>query len=82
MVVTTLLDPAAFPAEELASLYRRRWHGELDIRSLKVAMRMDVLRCKTPAMVRKEFWAHLLAYDLVRGRWPRRRCARASPLAS
>lgn len=66
-VVTTLLDPAAFPAEELASLYRRRWHGELDIRSLKVAMRMDVLRCKTPTMVRKEFWAHLLAYDLVRG---------------
>jgi hypothetical protein len=39
----------------------------LDIRSLKVAMRMDVLRCKTVAMVRKEFWAHLLAYDLVRG---------------
>ena len=67
VVVTTLLDPAAFPAEELGSLYRRRWHGELDIRSLKVAMRMDVLRCKTPAMIRKEFWAHLLAYDLVRG---------------
>ena len=67
VVVTTLLDPAAFPAGELASLYRRRWHGELDIRSLKVAMRMDVLRCKTPAMVRKEFWAHLLAYDLIRG---------------
>ena len=67
VVVTTLLDPAAFPAGELASLYRQRWHAELDIRSLKVAMRMDVLRCRTPAMVRKEFWAHLLAYDLVRG---------------
>jgi Transposase DDE domain len=67
VVVTTLLDPAAFPAGELASLYRRRWHAESDIRSLKVAMRMDVLRCQTPAMVRKEFWAHLLAYDLVRG---------------
>jgi hypothetical protein len=67
VVVTTLLDPAAFPAVELASLYRQRWHAELDIRSLKIAMRMDVLRCKTPAMVRKEFWAHLLAYDLVRG---------------
>jgi hypothetical protein len=67
VVVATLLDPAAFPAEELASLYRRRWHGELDIRSLKVTMRMDMLRCKTPTMVRKEFWAHLLAYDLVRG---------------
>jgi hypothetical protein len=65
--VTTLLDPAAFPGGELASLYRRRWHAELDIRSLKVAMRMDVLRCQSPAMVRKEFWAHLLAYDLIRG---------------
>ena len=30
-------------------------------------MRMDVLRCKTPAMVRKEVWAHLLAYNLIRG---------------
>jgi hypothetical protein len=34
---------------------------------LKQTLKMDVLRCKTPAMVRKEFWAHLLAYDLVRG---------------
>jgi Transposase DDE domain len=67
VVVTTLLDPAAFPAGELAALYRQRWHAELDIRSLKMAMRMDVLRCQSPAMVRKEFWAHLLAYDLVRG---------------
>jgi hypothetical protein len=78
VVVTTLLDPAAFPAGELASLYRQRWHAELDIRSLKVAMRMDVLRCQSPAMVRKEFWAHLLAYDLVRGAMAeaaRRHCA-------
>jgi hypothetical protein len=66
-VVTSLLDPAAFPAGELASLYRQRWHCELDLRSIKSLMRMDVLRCKAPAMVRKEFWAHLLAYDLVRG---------------
>ena len=55
VVVTTLLDPAAFPAGELAGLYRQRWHAELDIRSLKVAMRMEVLRCHMPAMVRKEF---------------------------
>jgi hypothetical protein len=67
VVVTSLLDPAAFPAGELASLYRQRWHCELDLRSIKSLMKMDVLRCKTPAMVRKEFWAHLLAYDLVRG---------------
>ena len=67
VVVTSLLDPAAFPAAELASLYRQRWHCELDLRSIKSLMRMDVLRCKTPAMVRKEFWAHLLAANLVRG---------------
>ena len=67
VVVTSLLDPAAFPAGELAALYRQRWHAELDMRSIKQTMRMDVLRCKTPAMVRKEFWAHLLAYNLIRG---------------
>src|SRR5689334_21966651 len=37
------------------------------MRSIKQVMKMDVLRCKTPEMVRKEFRAHLLAYDLVRG---------------
>ena len=48
VVVTTLLDPEAFPRRELAGLYRARWHAELDIRSLKQTMKMDVLRCKTP----------------------------------
>ena len=67
VVVTTLLDPEKFPAHELAGLYRRRWHGELDIRSLKTAMGMEVLRCKTPAMVRKEIWGHFLVYNLIRG---------------
>ena len=67
VVVTSLLDPEAFPREELAGLYRARWHAELDIRSIKQTMKMDVLRCKTPEMVRKEFWAHLLAYNLIRG---------------
>ncbi len=67
VVVTSLLEPASFPAGEPASLYRQKLHGELDISYLKSTMRMDVLRCKTPAMVRKESWTHLLAYDLVRG---------------
>ena len=40
-----------------------RWHAELDLRSIKQVMQMDVLRCKTPAMVRKEIWMHLLAYN-------------------
>jgi hypothetical protein len=42
-----------------------RWHAELDLRSLKVTLGMDVLRCKSPEMVRKEVWAHLLVYNLT-----------------
>jgi hypothetical protein len=67
VVVTALLDPEAFPRGELAGLYRARWYAELDLRSLKQSMGMDVLRCKSPGLVRKEFWAHLLAADLIRG---------------
>jgi Transposase DDE domain len=67
VVVTTLLDPEAFPRQELAGLYRERWHAELDIRSIKQTLKMDVLRCKTPAMVRKEVWGHFLVYNLIRG---------------
>jgi hypothetical protein len=66
VVVTTLLDAQAYAAEELAALYRARWHAELDLRSLKITLGMDILRCKTPEMVRKEVWAHLLAYNLIR----------------
>jgi hypothetical protein len=66
IVVTTLLDPQLYPAADIAALYRARWHAELDLRSLKVALRMDILRGKTPATVRKEIWAHLLAYNLIR----------------
>jgi hypothetical protein len=67
VVVTTLIDAKEYPRGELAGLYRARWHAELDIRSIKQTMRMDVLRCKTPELVRKEIWAHLLMYNLIRG---------------
>src|SRR5205823_14328192 len=67
VVVTTLLDAQAYTASDLAELYRMRWHAELDLRSLKTTLGMDVLRCKSPEMVRKEVWAHLLAYNLIRG---------------
>ncbi len=66
VLVTTLLDPAAYPKDEVVGLYLRRWQIELDLRSIKVEMQMDVLRCKTPEMVEKEVWAHLLAYNAVR----------------
>lgn len=67
VVVTTLLDAAEMPAEDVALLYRMRWYAELDLRALKQTMQMDILRCQSPEMVRKEVWAHLLAYNLLRG---------------
>lgn len=65
-LATTLLDADVYPVEDLADLYFRRWDIELDFRYLKTRMQMDVLRGQTPAMVRKEIYTHLLAYNLVR----------------
>jgi len=65
VLVTTILDPGVAPAE-LDWLYQQRWHVELDLRSIKIAIGMDILRCKTPEMIRKEVAVHLLAYTLVR----------------
>jgi hypothetical protein len=64
-VVTTILD-ASIDGGQLGDLYERRWNGEIDIRSIKSVMQMEFLRCKTPEMVHKEVWAHLLAYNLLR----------------
>jgi hypothetical protein len=66
VVVTTLTDASAYPAVEIAELYRRRWQAELNLRSLKVVLQMDHLRCKTPQRVRNEFYMHLAAYNLIR----------------
>ena len=66
LVVATTLTDGAVTAAEIADLYRRRWHVELDLRSVKGTLGMDVLRCLSPGMVRKEVWAHLLAYNLLR----------------
>jgi hypothetical protein len=67
VIVTTLLDATKYPASALGDLFRQRWHAELDIRSLKTTMEMEMLRTKTPDMVRKEIGMHLLAYNLIRG---------------
>ncbi len=66
VVVTTLLDANAFTKDDLAEIYFRRWNVELDLRSLKSVMQMEMLRCKTPELVRKEIWTHILAYNLIR----------------
>jgi hypothetical protein len=65
IVATTLLD-AEITKTDIAQLYRARWNAELDLRSLKITMQMDMLRCKSPELVRKEIWTHILAYNLIR----------------
>lgn len=65
-LVTTLLDPQLYPAEQLALLYARRWQIELWFRDLKTSMGMDVLRCQSPKMVHKELEMFFIAYNLVR----------------
>ena len=66
VVVSTLTDAATYTKNDIAELYRYRWLAELDIRAIKVTLGMDILRCKTPEMVRKEIWTCLLAYNLIR----------------
>jgi len=66
VVVTTLLDPLRYPAEEIALLYRDRWTVELRLRDIKITLQMDVLRGKSPDIVRKEIYMHLLVYNLIR----------------
>ncbi len=64
--VTTLLDAKAYPKAALANLYQQRWHIELDFRSIKTHMGMEMLRCQSAAMVDKEVAVNLLAYNLIR----------------
>jgi len=65
-VVTTLLDEKRYPTQAFIELYRRRWRVELYLRDLKITMGIDVLRSKTPEMIRRELAMHLIAYNLVR----------------
>ena len=64
--VTTLLDAKVTPKKELADLYQQRWKVELDFRTIKTHMGMEMLRCQTAPMVNKEVVVHLLAYNLIR----------------
>lgn len=65
-IITTLTDPKVYSREDLAELYGFRWNVELDIRQIKQTLHLDHVRCKTPAMVRRELWVTLLAYNLIR----------------
>ena len=66
VLVTTLVDAAAFPEEGIAELYRWRWQAELALRSLKQTLGMDQLRGTAPGLVERELWMYVLAYNLVR----------------
>jgi hypothetical protein len=65
-LVTTLLDPENYPAQDIAQLYVRRWKIELWFRDIKTSMGMEVLRCQTPQMVHKELEMFLIAYNFIR----------------
>ena len=66
-LMTTLCDPRAYPAQELARLYGRRWRIELWFRDIKTTMGMEVLRCQSPEMVHRELEMFFIAYNLIRG---------------
>lgn len=66
VIATSLVDGEAYAREEVADLYHRRWHVELDIRCIKTTLRLDHIACKRPAMVRRALWVALLGYNLVR----------------
>lgn len=66
LVATTLSDPSCYSRDDIADLYHHRWRVELKIRDIKQTLGMDILRGKTPEMLRREIWTHLLAYNLIR----------------
>jgi hypothetical protein len=65
-IVTSLLDKTEFPDAALGELYGLRWQVELHLRQIKVSLGLDVLRCVSPAMIERELWMHVIAYNLIR----------------
>ena len=65
-IVTTLLDPQRYPADDLVELRLRRWDVESNLRHLKITLGLDVLHCKSEIGVRKELAVFCLVYNLVR----------------
>jgi hypothetical protein len=66
ILVTTIIDPKVASAQALGTLYKMRWNIEVDFRTVKATLEMDVLRCKSQTMVDKEIAVYFLAYNLVR----------------
>lgn len=65
-ILTTHLDNQSILGSEIAELYQRRWQIEVNLRHLKTTLGMDILKGKSPNMVEKEIWTHVLAYNIIR----------------
>jgi hypothetical protein len=65
-LVTSFLDNKKITKGDLAEIYMQRWDVELNFRALKIDLGMDVLKCKTPEMLKKEIWMHMLGYNIIR----------------
>jgi hypothetical protein len=64
--VTTLTDSKQFHKKEMSSLYQQRWNIEVDLRSIKTHMGMEMLSCLSPEMIKKEIAIYFMAYNLIR----------------
>jgi len=82
ILVTTLLDPKRYPKAKLAQLYHLRWQAtEVNFKHLKTTLNMEMIWAKSPQMVRKEIWMHLLAYNLLRNlMWTSAELAQVPPM--
>jgi Transposase DDE domain len=82
-LVTTLLDAKIYTTQKLSELYGMRWQAaEINLRHVKTTLKMEQLTAKTPAMSRKDLWAHLLAYNLLRTMMVQSAQSSGSPLKS
>ena len=82
ILVKTLVDPKRYPKAKLAALYQRRWCAtEVNFKPLETTLQMEMIAAKTPDMVQKAIWIHLLAYNLLRLlMWQAAQPAQVSPL--
>ncbi len=65
-LITTHLDKNVVPADDIASIYRQRWQAELNFRSIKTVLNLDFINAKSPDMVEKQIWTHMITYNLIR----------------
>lgn len=82
ILVTTLVDAKRYPKAKLAQLYQLRWQAtEVNFKHLKTTLQIEMITAKTPDMVQKDIWVHLLAYNLLRTlMWQAARHNQVSPL--